>query len=65
VITRADGQKEVMVVINNRVSRRTVTTGISDREKVEIRGGLEAGDLLVRDGSLALPDKAKVKPQGK
>ena len=62
VITRADGQKEVMVVENNRISRRTVTTGTGDREKIEITGGLSAGNLIVRDGSLALPDKAKVKP---
>ncbi|MFZ5644724.1 MAG: efflux RND transporter periplasmic adaptor subunit [Bacillota bacterium] len=62
VITRADGQKEVMVVVNNSVSRRIVKTGISDREKVEITGGLEDRDVIVKDGSLALPDKAKVKP---
>ncbi|MHB8157315.1 MAG: efflux RND transporter periplasmic adaptor subunit [Desulfocucumaceae bacterium] len=60
--TRADGQKEVMVVVNKLVARRTVSTGISDREKVEITGGLEAGDVLIRDGSQDLPDKAKVKP---
>ena len=65
VITRADGQKEVMVVENNRISRRTVNTGIGDREKVEITGGLEAGDVIVRDGSQALPDKARVKPENR
>lgn len=63
LITRADGQKEVMVVANNLVTRCTVNTGIGNREKVEITGGLEAGDVIVKDGSLALPDKAKVKPQ--
>jgi HlyD family secretion protein len=62
--TMADGRKEVMLVINNRlVSRRIVHTGIGDREKVEITGGLEAGDVIVRDGSLDLPDKARVKPE--
>lgn len=65
LITRADGQKEVMVVVNNRISRRTVNTGISDRENVEITGGLEAGEVIVRDGSQALPDKARVKPENR
>lgn len=63
VITRADGQKEVLLVENNRISHRTVKTGISSRERVEITEGLQAGDVIVRDGSLDLADKAKVKPQ--
>ncbi|MDD3654686.1 MAG: efflux RND transporter periplasmic adaptor subunit [Desulfotomaculaceae bacterium] len=60
--TTAGGQKEAMVVVEGAVLRRVVTTGLSDREKVEITSGLAAGDVLVRDGSLNLADKAKVKP---
>ncbi|OPX86188.1 MAG: Macrolide export protein MacA [Pelotomaculum sp. PtaB.Bin104] len=59
--TTTGGQKEAMVVVDGAVSRRPVTTGLSDREKVEITSGLSAGDVLVRDSSLNLPDKAKVK----
>lgn len=62
LITNADGQKEVMVVKNNVVFRRTVITGVGNREKVEITEGLNAGDIILRDGSLALSDKTKVKP---
>lgn len=63
VITRADGQKEVMVVVNNLVVRRVVNTGISDGKSVEITAGLRAGDVIVRDGSLDLADRTRVKPQ--
>lgn len=60
--TNADGQKEVMAISNNKVVRRTVTTGTGDRENIEITGGLEAGDIIVRDGSLSLTDNTKIKP---
>ncbi|MCL6611731.1 MAG: hypothetical protein K6T66_09365 [Peptococcaceae bacterium] len=52
-----------MAVVNNRVVRRTVITGISDGENVEITGGLEEGDIIVRDGGLGLPDRTRVRPQ--
>ncbi len=65
VVTRADGRREVMVVVNNIVARRPVDTGISNRSDIEITGGLEVGDIIVRDGSLGLPEKTRVKPQNK
>ncbi|OPX86892.1 efflux RND transporter periplasmic adaptor subunit [Pelotomaculum sp. PtaB.Bin117] len=62
VRTTGDGQKEVMVVINKKVYHRPVQTGISDQNNIEITGGLSAGDEVVKDGSLALKEKSKVKP---
>lgn len=61
LITNIDGQKEVMVIKNNVVFRRTVITAVGNSEKIEITEGLNAGDIIVRDGSLSLSDKAKVK----
>ncbi|MDD2553433.1 MAG: efflux RND transporter periplasmic adaptor subunit [Desulfotomaculaceae bacterium] len=61
VRTRADGQKEVMVVVNKQIRRQLVKTGISDQENVEIIGGLSTDELVVRDGSLDLAEKARVK----
>ncbi|MCL6561158.1 MAG: efflux RND transporter periplasmic adaptor subunit, partial [Firmicutes bacterium] len=61
VRTTKDGQKEVMVVVNQRVYHRVVQTGISDHKYIEITGGLEDGDLVVKDAGLDLAEKTKVK----
>ncbi|MFA4885134.1 MAG: efflux RND transporter periplasmic adaptor subunit [Desulfotomaculaceae bacterium] len=64
VRTREDGQKEVMVVINKRIQHQLVKTGISDQENVEISTGLTAEDQIVRDASLDLAEKTRVKLPG-
>lgn len=64
ICTTEDGQKEVLAVVNGRVQRRTVRTGISDHENIEITSGLTAGEMVVRDGSLDLKEKEKVKEVG-
>lgn len=56
-----DGQREVMVVVDGRVQHRQISTGISNREYIEITDGLKTGDLVVRDGSLNLGEQAKVR----
>ncbi len=61
VRTLAGGQKEVMVVIDKRIQYRTVQTGISDQENIEITGGLTTDELVVLDGSLNLAEKTRVK----
>ncbi|MDD2443298.1 MAG: efflux RND transporter periplasmic adaptor subunit [Desulfotomaculaceae bacterium] len=61
VRTTGDGQKEVMVIIDSRVRHKPVKTGISDQEKIEITGGLEAGDLVIKDAGLDLKEKTKVR----
>lgn len=61
VRTTKEGQKEVMAVAGGRVRHRTVTTGISDGNNIEITGGLEEGDQIIRDGSLDLAEKTRVK----
>jgi len=64
VRTREDGQKEVMVVVNKRIQHQLVKTGISNQDNVEITGGLTADELVVRDGSLDLAEKTRVKIPG-
>ncbi len=61
VITRGDGQKEVAVVSKGRISYQLIETGINDQDNIEVAGGLKEGDLIVRDGSLGLKEKTKVK----
>jgi HlyD family secretion protein len=61
VRTREDGQKEVMVVANKRIQHRLIKTGISNQDNVEITGGLTTDELVVRDGSLDLSEKTRVK----
>ncbi|HBT20604.1 MAG TPA: efflux RND transporter periplasmic adaptor subunit [Peptococcaceae bacterium] len=60
--TLEDGRKEVMAVVDGRIKRRLVETGISDNENIEIISGLQLEDEIIKDGSLDLKDKAKVKP---
>lgn len=60
VTTTGDGQKKVMAVVNGRVQHRQVQTGISDGEKIEVTG-LEAGSLVIKDGSLNLAEKTEIK----
>jgi HlyD family secretion protein len=62
VRTTGDGQREVSVVVKDRVEHRPVQTGLSDQVMIEITGGLEEGDVVVRDGGLELKEKTKVKP---
>ncbi|MCL5290524.1 MAG: FtsX-like permease family protein [Bacillota bacterium] len=60
VRTGADGQKQVMEVVDGRVKHRTVKTGLSDRDNIEILSGLTPGSVIVRDGSLELKENTKV-----
>lgn len=61
VITRGDGQKEAAVVNKGRVNYQLIETGINDQENIEVAGGLKVGDIIIRDGSLGLKEKTKVK----
>jgi HlyD family secretion protein len=62
VRTTGEGQREVTVVVKGQVEHRPVQTGLSDQVYIEIKDGLEAGDVVVRDGGLELKKRTKVKP---
>lgn len=61
VRTTKNGQKEVLAVINNRVKHQPVEIGMSDRNYIEITGGLNEGTLVIKDASLDLKENTRVK----
>ncbi|MEG6520441.1 efflux RND transporter periplasmic adaptor subunit [Desulfotomaculum sp. 1211_IL3151] len=61
VRTTTDGQKQVMIVVNNRVKYRSIRTGISDKNNLQVIEGLAIGDIVIKDGSLDLKESAKVR----
>ncbi|MEA4926623.1 MAG: efflux RND transporter periplasmic adaptor subunit [Syntrophomonadaceae bacterium] len=61
VITAASGEKQVMAVVNGRVAVRPIITGLVDSKNIEVTGGLNEGDQIVKDASVALPANARVK----
>ncbi|MEQ8236732.1 MAG: efflux RND transporter periplasmic adaptor subunit [Syntrophomonadaceae bacterium] len=61
VITAADGQKQVMQIVNSRIRLVVVKTGLQDSKNVEIIEGLLQGDQIVKDASVSLQPNARVK----
>ena len=56
-----DKQKQVMLVVSGRVVWREVKTGLFDSNNIEIMEGLQAGEQIIRDASLSLKDKSRVR----
>ncbi len=61
VISSANGEKQIMAVVNGRVVFRVVTTGLMDSNNIEITGGLNAGDQIIKDASTTLKPNTHVK----
>ncbi|MCL2337177.1 MAG: efflux RND transporter periplasmic adaptor subunit [Firmicutes bacterium] len=61
VITAQAGAKEVMAVVEQSIKYKSVKTGISDQANIEITAGLQAGDILIRDGSQGFKENTKLK----
>ncbi|MGE5398217.1 MAG: efflux RND transporter periplasmic adaptor subunit [Chitinophagales bacterium] len=61
VITLENGQKQVMVILDNRIKHRIIKTGASDNDHIEIMTGLKVGDKVVEDGSTTLKEDTRVK----
>lgn len=60
-ITTIDDQPAVFVVMdNNTVEQRAVTTGLFDKNNIEILSGLKEGETVVTAGQSSLTDGAKV-----
>jgi len=59
-IVRENGQIAVLVAIGDRAERRTVTTGLTDEQRVEITSGLQRGELVITQGHIGLRDGAKI-----
>ena len=56
-----NGQSVVFVVRADRVERRAVTVGLTNRDQIEVISGLASGDRVVVEGFEGLADGARVK----
>ncbi|MGI5920395.1 MAG: efflux RND transporter periplasmic adaptor subunit [Syntrophomonadaceae bacterium] len=61
VLTTPDNRQQIMLVINGRVHKKYIQTGIGDSKNLEIVRGLKEGERVIKDASLALKEKARVK----
>ena len=59
-ILEEDGQTSVFVVVDGKATRKTVTTGYSDKGMVEIVTGIDDDDRIVTVGHVGLKEDAKV-----
>ncbi len=57
----AQGQNEVLAVVQGRIQHLKVQTGLKNPELVEIRSGLKNGEMVVRDASTDIEENARVK----
>lgn len=55
------GNPEVMAVVQGRVQHLKVQTGLKNPTSVEIRSGLQAGQVVIRDASSDIKDKTRIK----
>lgn len=59
-ILEEDGETSVFVVVDDKATRKTVTTGYSDKGMVEIVTGIDDGDRIVTVGHVGLKEDATV-----
>jgi hypothetical protein len=53
----------MIVTPNNRVEVRKLALGIETSDRVEVRAGLNEGDMVVLSGRAALQSGAEIKPK--
>lgn len=63
-VTERIGRQVVFVLDGQRVSKRPVQVGLADDERVQVVGGLSAGDIIVDRGLMTLVDGARVRVLG-
>jgi len=61
VISAANGEKQVMAVIDGRVVFRVVKTGLVDSKNIEIIEGLKEGDQIIKDATVTMKASTRVK----
>jgi RND family efflux transporter MFP subunit len=59
-LIRDGGETVVMVAADSLATRRVVTTGIQDAQRVEITSGVRAGELVITRGHIGLSDGAAI-----
>jgi len=63
VRTTENGDQMVLRVLNGRIRKTLVRTGLADRRSVEILEGLEEGDAVIRDAGLDIREGTPVRVQ--
>jgi RND family efflux transporter MFP subunit len=59
-LVREGDETAVFVVSGDKAQRRVIEVGLADREHVEVRSGLRAGEQVITRGQAGLPDGAQV-----
>jgi RND family efflux transporter MFP subunit len=59
-IVRDRNESVVMVAAGDRAERRVVQTGVTTERRVEVLSGLRAGELVITQGHIGLPDGALI-----
>lgn len=60
--TNNNGEKEVLLVVDDRIKVQPVNTGARNTSFIEITKGLSGGAMIVRDGRLDLAPDTRVQP---
>ena len=60
-IVREGDETAVFVAAGDKAQRRPVVLGLADREHVEVRSGVKAGELVIIAGQAGLPDGAAIR----
>jgi RND family efflux transporter MFP subunit len=55
-IVREGNETAVFVAIDGKAQRRVIEPGFADREHVEVRSGVKAGEQIITQGQAGLPD---------
>ena len=63
-VVERSGRKVAFMLDGQRVSKQAVQVGLADDERVQILGGLRAGDTIVERGLMNLVDGARVRVLG-
>lgn len=61
VHTKSDGNNEVMLITNQKITYQPIKTGLKNQKDVEVAEGLQAGDQIVLDSSLAIKPGTRIK----
>ncbi len=59
-VVREGNETAVFVAVGNKAQRRTVTIGVADDTRIEVRSGVKVGEAIITDGQGGLPDGAAI-----
>lgn len=60
-VCSTEDMSEVMLIVDKKIEHRKIKSGLKNQEYIEVNDGLREGDLVVRDASLNIENKTKVR----